>query len=292
MSAAILPNRRDEAWRYSDLRAALIDTPAPLSGEGHIIERLAAGAGARTCVQIAAGENRDAFIALHGAHGLNASAELVRVEAGGRYRRVVIQTGAGVIANLACVELGEGATFEQFTLAMGAKFARLETQVDAHGARARVDVSGVYLCGRGDHADLTSTITHAALDGVTRQLIKGAARAGGRGVFQGKILVAQGAQKTEAAQNHHALLLEEGAEIYAKPELEIYADDVACAHGNTAGALDDGAVFYLRSRGVPENQARALLTEAFLLDALPDWITQETRELIEGHITAWLEDVE
>lgn len=290
MSATPLPNRRDEAWKYSDLRAALADTPAPLAGEGHVIDRLAAGAGARRQIVVDAGEAFVDKIDLCGAGALTASADHIRIEAGGRYSRIVMQSGEGVIVNLATVEVGAGGVFQQFTLALGAKLARLETQVLAQGVNGRVEVSGVYLCAHGAHADLTSCITHAAPNGFTNQLIKGAARGGGRGVFQGKILVAPGAQKTEATQNHHALLLEEGAEVNAKPELEIYADDVACAHGNTAGALDEGAIFYMRSRGVKEAQARAMLTQAFLLDALPDWLAPEARERIERTITKWLED--
>jgi Fe-S cluster assembly protein SufD len=123
------------------------------------------------------------------------------------------------------------------------------------------------------------------------QLVKGAARPGGRGVFQGKIVVAEGAQKTDARQTHRALLLGDGAEIDAKPELEIYADDVQCAHGNTIGALDETALFYLRSRGLPLAQARALLIEAFLLEAIPDWLDEALRGEIEGAIDGWLRAV-
>jgi Fe-S cluster assembly protein SufD len=117
-------------------------------------------------------------------------------------------------------------------------------------------------------------------------MIKGASRKGGRGVFQGRIEVARGAQRTDARQYHHGLLLEEGAEIYAKPELEIYADDVQCAHGNTAGALDEAALFYMRSRGIGEAAARALLTEAFLLEAVPEDLPG--REEIVARIQSWL----
>jgi Fe-S cluster assembly protein SufD len=87
---------------------------------------------------------------------------------------------------------------------------------------------------------------------------------------------------------HNALLLEEGAEIFAKPELEIYADDVACSHGNTAGQLDENAVFYLRQRGLPEADARAMITRAFLIEALPDWLDEASRGEAEARIGEWL----
>ena len=87
---------------------------------------------------------------------------------------------------------------------------------------------------------------------------------------------------------HNALLLEEGAEVFAKPELEIYADDVQCAHGNTAGQLDEEAIFYLRQRGIPEVEARAMITRAFLIEALPDWLDEAVRGEVEARIDAWL----
>ncbi|MGI9168802.1 MAG: SufD family Fe-S cluster assembly protein, partial [Caulobacteraceae bacterium] len=102
------------------------------------------------------------------------------------------------------------------------------------------------------------------VDGVTDQLIKGVVRDQARGVFQGRIVVSPGADQTEARMGHHALILSDRAEVDAKPELEIYADDVVCAHGNTVGALDEEALFYARQRGIPEPGARAMLTAAFV----------------------------
>jgi Fe-S cluster assembly protein SufD len=131
-------------------------------------------------------------------------------------------------------------------------------------------------------------IEHKVGGGQTRQLIKGVAKKGGRGVFQGKIVVAHGAQKTDARQYHHGMLLEDGAEIFAKPELLIHADDVQCAHGNTAGGLDESALFYLRSRGVSEMQARGLLIEAFLAEAIPHDLSQEINDELLARIRAWL----
>jgi Fe-S cluster assembly protein SufD len=121
-----------------------------------------------------------------------------------------------------------------------------------------------------------------------RQLVKGAARAGGRGVFQGKFRVDRAAQLTDARMRHSALLLEAAAEAFAKPELEIYADNVQCAHGSTSGQLDADALFYLRQRGLPEPAARALLTRAFLAEALPDWLPEPQRAEVEARIDRWL----
>jgi Fe-S cluster assembly protein SufD len=187
------------------------------------------------------------------------------------------------------VHVAEGGVFRQFVFAEGGRLARIETRVHALQG-ASVELGGVYVCGRARHADITSQVVHAGARGATRQLVKGAVRSGGRGVFQGKILVERAAQKTDARQHHHALLLEEGAEVDAKPELEIYADDVACAHGAATGALDAEALFYLRQRGLPLGEARALLTAAFLREAIPTWLPQADRDTVEARLDAWLEE--
>jgi Fe-S cluster assembly protein SufD len=134
------------------------------------------------------------------------------------------------------------------------------------------------------HADITTVVVHEGPDGTTDQLTKGVAADQGRGVFQGRIEVARGADRTDAKMGHHALVLSDHAEVDAKPELEIYADDVVCSHGNTVGALDEEALFYARQRGIPEARARAMLMEAFL-GAVADRIEHEgAREIVR----AWL----
>jgi Fe-S cluster assembly protein SufD len=284
--AAELPTRRVEAWKYSDLRAALGEAPHVLREGRDIIERLAPGT---QRMDIPAGEARLFVERMDDDAYLDARAFEWRVAEGATLTRVVVQTGAATALSTARVTLAAGAKLRQFVLAEGGKLARIETHVALEGEGAEVELNGIYMAARGRHADLTSSITHAVPNGVTRQLIKGVARKGGRGVFQGKILVERGAQKTDARQYHHGLLLEDGAEIYAKPELMIHADDVQCAHGNTAGGLDESALFYLRSRGVPEAQARALLIEAFLAEAIPQALPETLREELLGRVRAWLE---
>jgi Fe-S cluster assembly protein SufD len=328
VNAAELPNRRVEAWKYSDLRAAMegvgegvMARAAPAASP---IEALArAGAGEERFLTIEAGQVHELQ---HGVVGLEAGAVAritapigqtgvliepflggqtfsagltsIDVEEGARLTRIVIQKEGAkaasgdqfrdVVLSEARVRLAAGASFKQFVLAEGAKLARIETHVVVAGAGGEVELNGVYLAGAGRHVDLTSVITHAQGGGVTRQLIKGVARKGGRGVFQGRIEVARGAQNTDARQYHHGMLLEDGAEIFAKPELMIHADDVQCAHGNTAGGLDQGALFYLRARGVGEHEARALLIEAFLADAIPDHLPGEIRLDLVARIRRWL----
>ncbi|MBU6372718.1 MAG: SufD family Fe-S cluster assembly protein [Alphaproteobacteria bacterium] len=282
-----LPTRRVEAWKYSDLRAALRDValpdrPAPADGD--VIVALA---GDVETIVVGAGERRVITERFAG-EGLDARASRIEVGPGASVERIVIQTGGGAPLSSCAVRLAEGARFAQVTLALGARLARLETTVSVEGAGAAVELAGAYLVGEGRHADLTTRVEHRAAGSTTMQLVKGVARPGGRGVFQGKIVVAEGAQKTDARQTHRALLLGEGAEIDAKPELEIYADDVQCAHGNTIGALDEAALFYLRSRGLPLAQARALLIEAFVLDSLPAWLDAAPHGEIHAAIDQWL----
>ncbi|WP_395648171.1 SufB/SufD family protein [Terricaulis sp.] len=283
--AAELPNRRVEAWKYSDLRAAVGEQKHVLSKGRDIIERLAPGV---QRLQVGAGETPLFVERMDDDRHMDARSFDFDVAEGATLTRVVMQTGADIPLSIARVKLAKEARFRQFVLATGARLARIETHVDVEGEGAEVELNGVYLAGARRHADLTSVITHAVPNGVTRQLIKGVARKGGRGVFQGKIVVAHDAQKTDARQYHHGLLLEDGAEIFAKPELMIHADDVQCAHGNTAGGLDESALFYLRSRGVPEAAARAMLIEAFLVEAIPDHLPEVLREELVGHVRSWL----
>lgn len=297
-----LPTRRIEAWKYSDLRSAMDESVQVVlkrdRGEpeveaarlrGGVIGALAAQAGNVALLDVSAGApvvriDRPTYA------NLEPSLLQVNVEAGASFTRIVIQAGRadGVVLDAAHVRVHQGAAFRQVVLAEGARLARIETHVDVEGEGAEVELNGVYMAGARRHADLTSVITHKVGGGKTRQLIKGVARAGGRGVFQGKIVVERGAQKTDARQYHHGLLLEDGAEVCAKPELMIHADDVQCAHGNTAGGLDETALFYLRSRGVPEARARALLIEAFLGEAVSPELPEAVRRELLDRIVAWL----
>jgi Fe-S cluster assembly protein SufD len=125
-------------------------------------------------------------------------------------------------------------------------------------------------------------VTHAEPGGTTGQLTKGVVTDQARGVFQGRIVVAEGADKTDATMGHHALILSDRAEVDAKPELGIFADDVVCAHGNTVGALDEEALFYAEQRGIPEPAARAMLTEAFVGEVIDRIKHEGAREIVRA----------
>ncbi|MEH6411858.1 MAG: SufD family Fe-S cluster assembly protein [Hyphomonas sp.] len=212
------------------------------------------------------------------------------LEAGAQLNRTIYQRGGSdeALAVTSMLNLEAESEVTQTTLAFGAKVARLETRAVHQGTGAKLSLNAAYLSGSGFHIDITTNVRHGAPACITRQLTKGAVLDGGKGVFQGKFYVPRKTgQQTDADMQHQALLLEDGAEVFAKPELEIYADDVECAHGNTCGALDDAQLFYLRQRGIPERQARCMLTEAFIAEALGR-ADESVRDALLAEAQAWL----
>lgn len=175
--------------------------------------------------------------------------------------------GATVIARTDA-ELGADADYRRVDLELGAALSRHELNVELQGARATFGSGGVLLAGGRRHVDTRLGIVHTARDTTCDLLWRGLAADRGRAVFHGGILIREGADGTEAALSNKNLLLSDSAEIDTQPVLEIYADEVKAAHGATIGRLDDQHLFYLRTRGIPETQARALLTLAFAREAL------------------------
>ncbi|MEQ9435471.1 SufD family Fe-S cluster assembly protein [Hyphomonas sp.] len=225
-----------------------------------------------------------------GGAGFTAALMEFSLEADAQLNRTIYQRGGRdeALAVTSMLNLESGSEVTQTTLAFGAKVARLETRAVHQGAGAKLTLNAAYLSAKGFHADITTNVRHGAPACVTRQLTKGAVLDGGKGVFQGKFFVPRKTgQQTDADMQHQALLLEDGAEVFAKPELEIYADDVECAHGNTCGALDDAQLFYLRQRGIPEWQARGMLTEAFIAEALSA-ADESVRDVLLAEAQAWL----
>lgn len=185
--------------------------------------------------------------------------------------------------------LGAESTFKSFTLTANGVLTRNECIIELTGDDAVAHVAGACV-GDGDfHHDDTVFITHDAVGCESRQVFKKVLRNGATGVFQGKILVKKDAQKTDGYQISQSLLLDEDSQFLAKPELEIYADDVICSHGSTSGAIDEDALFYLRSRGVPAAAATDLLTLAFLAEAVEEIENEDLRDEINGRLGAWLE---
>ncbi|QUJ77748.1 Fe-S cluster assembly protein SufD [Sulfitobacter albidus] len=184
--------------------------------------------------------------------------------------------------------LGRESAFRSFTVTVNGVMTRNDCVIEITGDDALAHVAGACV-GDGDfHHDDTVFITHDAVNCESRQVFKKVLRNGATGVFQGKILVKAGAQKTDGYQISQSLLLDDDSQFLAKPELEIYADDVACSHGSTSGAIDEDALFYLRSRGVPEGEATDLLTLAFLAEAVDEIAHEELRDDITDRLGAWL----
>jgi Fe-S cluster assembly protein SufD len=160
--------------------------------------------------------------------------------------------------------LAKGAYYDQFCCTIGAALSRHSITVVLAAPEAQTRLHGIYLLRGSQHGDTTSLVQHNAPHTTSQEHYRGVLDDKARGVFQGKIIVAPHAQKTAGQQMSRALLLSDQAEANHKPELEIYADDVQCSHGATVGQLDETALFYLRARGIPLAQARAMLIAAFI----------------------------
>ena len=183
--------------------------------------------------------------------------------------------------------LATESTFKSFTLTVNGVLTRNECVIELTGDDAAAHVAGAAVGDGEFHHDDTVFITHDGVNCESRQVFKKVLRNGATGVFQGKILVKAGAQKTDGYQISQALLLDGDSQFLAKPELEIYADDVACSHGSTSGAIDEDALFYLRSRGVPDNEAQNLLVLAFLGEALDEIDNEDLAAELLSRLKAW-----
>jgi Fe-S cluster assembly protein SufD len=328
---AELPSRRDEDWRWSDLRGLLRTLP-PASGIwsgalevgpfDHLAERAETVVNGRGVVSLDIPSGASTTIALRfvsreaGAHAGRATIRIgegarvvllesyegdtsryvseidleIQLAEGATLERIVLAADDpdAVSVSSAEVRLSPRASFVQSVLTTGARRQRLETRVVHPGGGAETRLDGVYLLGERRHADITTVVSHDGEGGATDQLTKGVVRDQARGVFQGRIVVARGADRTDAKMGHHGLVLSDRAEIDAKPELEIYADDVACSHGNSIGALDEAALFYAGSRGIPEPQARAMLIEAFVAEVVDRIEHKGAREVAREWVAARL----
>lgn len=263
------------AGRVGGLDTLIIEVTGEASAPLHIVTRGDRDETnfVRVSVLVRSGATLDLVESHVGGSGFSSFLIEINMQEAGSVRRTVLQRGSADEAQAitAVVNLGDQSEYIQTSLAFGAKVARLETRLTHQESGSHATLNGAYLCAKGFHADFTSHVRHGAPSSITRQVTKGAVLDGGTGVFQGKFHVPRTiGQYTDADMQHQALLLEDGAEVFAKPELEIYADDVECAHGNTSGALDQNQLFYMRQRGIPEAQARALLTEAFVAEALEE----------------------
>lgn len=224
-----------------------------------------------------------------GAYFANAATE-IDVADGAIFKNYKVQAESMQATHVSTVHarVGRDATYESFNLSMGGLLSRTEAVITLNGMGAHCGFNGAYMMRGNEHCDNTSYIDMAVPNTTCKQVYKGVLDDAARAVFQGKIHVARDAQKADGRMLNKTLLLSDDAEIDTKPELEIYADDVQCAHGATSGQLDQTALFYLRSRGIPEALARNMLVQSFLGDALDEITDEHVREVFMDRVVHWL----
>jgi Fe-S cluster assembly protein SufD len=250
----------------------------------------------RNVVRVGAGADAtiiEAFVTLPGAakeSQLNAATRIA-VGNGAIVSHVKCTLDAGSGAHLAnwIVDVGGDADYRGFHYTAGSALVRNQLAVTFTGEGAKLDLSGAFLGRGGEHVDTTLVVDHAVPGCTSRELFKGVLDGHARGIFQGKVIVRPDAQKTDGKQMAQVLMLSPDTEFDSKPELEIYADDVICGHGSTSADLDEDLLFYCRSRGIPEAEARALLIESFIGEALAKVEREDVHNALTELARSWLE---
>ncbi|WP_319531637.1 Fe-S cluster assembly protein SufD [uncultured Cohaesibacter sp.] len=184
--------------------------------------------------------------------------------------------------------IGGNAKFEHFTMSTGGKFVRSQSFVLFEGEHSDAELFGATIADGTQHSDITLKMDHATPNCNSKEQYRTVLDDKAEGVFQGQIVVRQYAQKTDGQMMSQALLLSEDAGFYNKPELEIYADDVVCAHGATCGELDEDLLFYLKARGIPADYAKKMLVLAFLAEAIENVSNEKFVEALEGYVATRL----
>ncbi|MBV9829091.1 MAG: Fe-S cluster assembly protein SufD [Alphaproteobacteria bacterium] len=281
------------SYRLTIEPGTVIDKPIEIihlaSGEAegsfHRLGLIELGAGSRaTVIETYAGEGR---------YWRNDITAVNLAEGAALSRAVLVEEAAEAVHTAQLdVTLATNAYFDGFALLLNGRRVRHEVEVTFAGEGARCRFDGAYIVAANDEANIVTTIDHQMPGGETRELIKGVAADRGHGAFQGKIIVREQAQKTDAQQQSRNLMLGRRAVIDTKPELEIYADDVKCAHGATVGELDEASLFYLRARGIPDAEARRILIEGFLCEAVEEVADPAVREYLLRRLAARLARLE
>jgi Fe-S cluster assembly protein SufD len=213
---------------------------------------------------------------------------LVEPEAKLHHYKLNAETDAAFHIATLHARVRESAFYDNFTLTTGGQITRNEPNVKLEGSHADARLNGAYLQRGKQHCDNTTAIQHAVPDTHCREIFKGALEGKGRAVFAGRLHVHPDAQRTDGNQLSRCLLLSNQAEIDTKPELEIYADDVVCSHGCTAGELEKDPLFYLRSRGIPYQTARRIMVESFLGEVVEEIAHEDLRHAFQARVSDWL----
>lgn len=284
----------------NDGMAMFVDADVSLDKPVHLISVSAPGGGdamfqPRHLVVMQRGANAtllETHISADGGACFNNVVSEVQLADDAKLNHFVFQHEAPASVHLSgtAVALAAGSTYDSFVLQSGAAIGRSEIRAYLNGPGVDCRLDGVYLATDKQVVDNTTYVEHAAPECRSRQVYKGVLDGQARGVFQGKVHVVRDAQKTDGHQLSRALLLSPRAEIDARPELEIYADDVKCSHGATAGELDEDSLFYLLSRGIHQNTARRMLIEAFLSEAIGEIPVQQVADDFLNQVQHWLGD--
>ncbi len=224
---------------------------------------------------------------------LSNHASYVAVGKGAELTHILLDLSPARATNFASAEyhVAGGAKLRTITIHAGSVLSRINLFAKFEGEGAHGDFTGLNLVSEGQHSDVTLELRHAVPRCTAKPLYKQIARGRSVAAFQGKIIVERDAQKTDAKLMMQGLMLSDEAQILSKPELEIFADDVVCGHGSTVGALAEDHLFYLLSRGIPKNEAEAMLVSGFLAEVLDPIENEELHEALEAVVEKWLRGV-
>ena len=252
-------------------------------GAGAVYSRLEISLGARARASVV-----ERFVGADAAAQRNVST-WIALAAGARASHVAsIEDAVGLHVESQIATLAEDAALDGFGFVASGALVRRQIFATLAGERARIGLGGLGLIDGRRHADTTIEVVHAAANGESREFYKHIVADDGVGVFQGKVIVRPGAQKTDGGMKSQAILLSPQASMNNKPELEIFADDVVCGHGATVGALDPEQVFYLQARGLPRREAEAMLLEAFGAEAIARVAEPALGEALLAMTRGWL----
>jgi Fe-S cluster assembly protein SufD len=305
--AAVAERAAAAVTRVEDPLAALNEALSPagctisVAREAEIAEpitivHLASGNGAysvysRIAIALDAGARASFVEIFEGAHAevQRCPATIITLAKSAKAKHVaVVGDEAGLHIETQICELAEAAELNAFGLVSGGELTRRQLFLRATGANAKVSLGGLALLDGSRRADTTLQVVHSAPGGTSREFYRAIVDDDAVGVFQGKIVVERAAQKTDGAMKSQAILLSPRAQMNEKPELEIFADDVICGHGATVGSLDPEQVFYLRTRGIPESEAKAMLLEAFGGEAIDRVGDEALIGALRSRLSAWL----
>lgn len=296
---AVLSERDDVLVRLNSSlakKALKLDIAGEIAPVIHIDRRIEGASGhIADGAKIVIGDNAKAvivesFSGSDEAH-LGNHASFLDIGKGAEITHVLIDVSGRSARHFASVEyaVGEETRLTSLVLNAGSALSRTQIFTAMRGGGAHAEFRGLSMIGEGQHSDITLLLCHEVANSTSAETYKTVGRGRARGVFQGKIVVARDAQKTDAKMMANGLMLSAETEIFAKPELEIFADDVVCGHGSTFGSLNEEHLFYLMSRGISRNQAEAMLVRAFIDSAFEDVIEGSLYDVLTGLAEDWLQ---